>query len=400
VTFTLSGDIDGDGNVRHSGEGMLVLSGNDSSYSGGTYVSRGTLEVQSAKGLGATSEGLGSVTVEMDADLLVTVEDGYTEQRMVTTLAADENDIQGDVVISGTADTERMLHMDGNGYNALSTTLNQNGTLLLNGAAINGAAVKAESKLLTGSGKVVVSDASGAGASATFDSIIDYAGDFHVEGNNASIGVLAGAFSGGGSIHVSGKNASVNITGGISILDGESLNLSSAGNALSGGRLDSASVVTSGTVSIAAGAKLYVSKQDTAVYDYDLAKLKEDGSLEVSHFALMQAESVLSTAETVLPDVVYKEVGTESVKYDGRYDFNIAVNSQAAGAVQAAEAGPVHRGRRLAGQHRGHRLRAGAGGLLRRLAGARGHPDGADGLCGGHAAGHAVRQHHEAAGVN
>ncbi len=60
--------------------------------------------------------------------------------------------------------------------------------------------------------------------------------------------------------------------------------------------------------------------------------------------------------------------------------------------LQAAEAGPLHRRRCLPGQYRRHRLRAGAGRLLLRLPGACGHPDGSDGLCGGHASGRALRQ--------
>lgn len=89
VTFTLSGDIEGTGNVRHSGEGVLVLNG-DNKYIGGTYVSRGTVEVQSEDGLGATASGKGTVTIESDADLRVTVEAGYAGERMVTKLAADD----------------------------------------------------------------------------------------------------------------------------------------------------------------------------------------------------------------------------------------------------------------------------------------------------------------------
>ncbi|MBR4310510.1 MAG: autotransporter-associated beta strand repeat-containing protein, partial [Akkermansia sp.] len=229
VTFVLSGDITGSGNVRHSGEGVLVLSG-DNAYTGDTYVSRGTVEVQSATGLGATENGQGAVTIEHDADLRVTVEEGYTEDRMVTTLAADSNEILGDIFINGTSETERILRMAGNGYESLSTTLNENGTLLLNGEARDGVAVKAESAMLTGSGKVVVSDATASGASMVFDSMIDYTGDFRVEGDKASISVTSGTFI-DGSIYVAGQQASVSIGSDIFIADGESLHLTSTGDA-------------------------------------------------------------------------------------------------------------------------------------------------------------------------
>ena len=324
VTFTLSGDIDGSGNVRHSGEGVLVLNG-DNTYTGGTYASRGTVEVQSADGLGATARGVGTVTIESDADLRVTVEEGYTGKSLVTSLAADVNDIQGDVSIRGTADTERILHMDGNGYNALSTTLNDNGTLLLNGAAIDGTAVKAESARLTGSGKVVVSDASGSGASATFDSMIDYSGDFRVEGDNASISVKTGTYI-DGSIHVAGKHASVNTGSHIYITDANSLSLSSLGDATQN---TAAEVKTDGAVNIEAGAVFSVQNKETS-YAYDLTGLQNSVA-----FSLEEAVQSSILSDNLLEVRDYQAVGSVDVAYDGRFDAANAVNLQAVGAVQA-----------------------------------------------------------------
>lgn len=335
VRFTLSGDISGTGNVRHSGEGVLVLSG-DSSYSGGTYVSRGTVEVQSATGLGDTASGQGAVTIERDADLRVTVETGYTGERMETTLASEANDIQGDVTITGTADTERVLHMDGNGYKALSTTLNENGTLLVNGAATDGVAVTAESALLTGKGTVVVSDASASGASATFDSMIDYNGDFRVEGDKASIKVNTGTFI-EGSIHVAGQQATVSTGSDIYIVDGESLHLRSTGSASvppAGGDAapqqdTSAAVITGGALSVAAGAVLSVSNQSTK-YEYNLSNLQENAAVKLSNVAL-------SPAADMPADVAYNAVGIEEGVYKGFFDTSIALNQQAAGSVEAAD---------------------------------------------------------------
>ena len=322
VTFTLSGDISGSGNVRHSGEGKLVLSG-DSSYEGGTYVSRGTLEVQSAKGLGATASGKGSVTVEHDADLRVTVESDYKDARMVTTLAADTNDIQGDVYVQGTADTERILNMDGNGYNAVSTTLDANGTLLINGAAINGTAVKAESELLTGSGNVVVSDASASGTSASFDSMKDYTGDFRVEGDKTSIRVGAGSHE-EGSIYVAGQQSSVHIGGHVYIAAGESLHLRSTGAAGTDAGT-SALLASGGVVGVASGAVFSVSNAETE-FAYNLSELKDSSSVTLGDL-ISPAGDVSGKCHPVGADV-----GT----YTGRFDASIAVNKQAVGAVQAA----------------------------------------------------------------
>lgn len=326
VTFTLSGDISGSGNVRHSGEGVLVLNG-DNTYTGGTYASRGTVEVQSADGLGATKFGVGTVTIESDADLRVTVEEGYTGKSLVTSLAADVNDIQGDVSIRGTADTERILHMDGNGYNALSTTLNDNGTLLLNGAAIDGKAVTAESKLLTGRGRVVVSDASASGASVTFKSMIDYSGDFRVEGDKASIKVEAGTFI-DGSIHVEGRQASVSTGSDIFIAAGKSLHLHSTGDAAQD---TAASVKTDGSVSIVAGARLSVQAQDPKkTYEYNISNLQDSLSYDLSEAALTKIQS------DALPEIsAYHQVGSEVGTYTGQFDASTAANLRAAGAVQA-----------------------------------------------------------------
>lgn len=325
VTFTLSGDISGSGNVRHSGEGVLVLNG-DSSYEGGTYVSRGAVEVQSATGLGATAAGKdATVTVEHDADLRVTVEDGYKGNRMVTTLAADVNDIKGDVSITGTADTERVFHMDGNGYDSATTTLAQNGTLLLNGAAIDGKAVSAHTAQLNGNGAVVVSDASASGASVEIDSMIDYTGDFRVEGDKASIKVSTGTYI-DGSIHVAGKQASVSTGSDIYIADGESLSLRSTGNAAEG---TSAALVSGGTVSVEAGAVFSVRNQATE-YAYNLSNLEEAVSLKLANVAQMQAQEVASA------DVEYHQIGDVAGRCEGGYNAEIAINKQAVGTVQAA----------------------------------------------------------------
>ena len=336
VSLTLSGDIDGSGDVLHSGDGRLVLCG-DSSYTGGTHAIRGTIEVQSAKGLGATATGQGAVRIEAAADLRLTVEDGYAESsRMVTTLAADVNDIQGDVYISGTETTERVLHMDGNGYNAALTHLGANGTFVLNGEAIGGKAVSAHSKLLEGEGTVVVSDASGSGANIVFDSMIDYRGDFRVEGDKASITVEAGTFI-DGSVHVAGQQASLHVSGDITIADGEKLSLSSTGDASvspaegeSAGVGTSAAIITTGAVNVTAGAVFSVSKAET-VYEYDLSSLQKNVSVAV-------ADMVQGNAVAAVADLDHTAMGNPTVEYSGSFDQTLAMNKQAAAAVQTGTA--------------------------------------------------------------
>ncbi len=310
VTFTLSGDISGDGNLLHSGEGTLVLSG-DSSFTGGTHATRGVVEVQSATGLGA-----GVVNIESTADLHVTVEEGTTASRVATTLAAAGTTVQGDVVISGTESTERILNVATGGYDNSSTTLHDNGTLL-----VNGSAVSAQTDLLTGSGTVAVSDATGNGASATVGQMTDYTGDLHVEGNNASIVAENGNYS-GGSISVSGSGANVSTTGDVTIVSGESLSLTSKGNA---GTTDtSAAVRTTGAVNVTNGATLSVAAAETG-YEYNLQNLQASASLNGVSDLVSGAENQAYTAMGTSAEEVYK----------GFFNTSVAMNQKAAGSVDA-----------------------------------------------------------------
>lgn len=340
VTFTLSGNIhDGDGEpysgaggVLHSGAGTLVLSGDDSTYTGGTVITRGVVEVQSARGLGATAEGNSAVKLEKEAALHVTVEKGAAGPRLVTTLATVGDDIRGNVNITGSESIERILHMEGNGYNAASTTLDANGTFLLCGMPTGEKGVASHSNLLTGTGTVVVSDAMGSGTTATFDTITDYSGDFRVEGDKASIQVKYGTY-GGGSIAVSGQQASVQIGGNVSIEAGESLQLSSTGFVpAQKDEVDmgtGAVLVSHGMVNVAAGAELSASMAAT-VYDYNLSGLEEAASVTVKDVVLADYDGAINSYHKL-------ELGADvpDYNYNGRFDADIAINQQAVAGVMA-----------------------------------------------------------------
>ncbi len=56
VSFTLSGVLSGDGNLLHSGEGQLHISGANT-YEGGTTVTKGVTYVESSTALGTTAQG-------------------------------------------------------------------------------------------------------------------------------------------------------------------------------------------------------------------------------------------------------------------------------------------------------------------------------------------------------
>lgn len=328
VTFTLSGNIDGDGGVLHSGEGTLVLCG-DSSYTGGTVITRGVVDVQSAFGLGATAEGNSAVKLGKDADLHVTVEPGSGGGRLVTTLATVGDEILGDVSIAGSKYTERVLHMADNGYHAATTTLGEKGTFLLCGKPIDGQGISSHSSLLTGSGTVVVSDALGSGTTAAFDTIKDYTGNFRVEGHKSSIHVDNGSYS-EGSIHVAGQQASVHIGGHVYIAAGESLHLRSKGAAGTDAGT-SALLASGGVVGVASGAVFSVCNAKTE-FAYNLS--------ELNNLSELKAASSVTLGDLISPagDVSGENhpVGADVGTYTGRFDASIAVNKQAVGAVQAA----------------------------------------------------------------
>ncbi|MBQ9830024.1 MAG: autotransporter-associated beta strand repeat-containing protein [Akkermansia sp.] len=329
VTFTLSGNIDGDGGVLHSGEGTLVLCG-DSSYTGGTVITRGVVDVQSAFGLGATAEGMSAVKLGKDADLHVTVEPGSGGGRLVTTLATVEDEILGDVSIVGSKYTERVLHMADSGYNAATTTLGEKGTFLLCGEPIDGQGISSHSSLLTGSGTVVVSDALGSGTTAAFDTIRDYIGDFRVEGHKSSIHVDNGSYS-EGSIQVAGQQASVQIGGNVSIVAGESLQLRSMGKVPTQTEsvdMGTGSVLVSkGEVSVAADAVLSVRRGET-IYSYNLSDLEKTVSVTPTEIALPEYTGEISASD-------YHKLGEDIPDYTGRFDTDLAVNQQAVAGVKA-----------------------------------------------------------------
>ncbi|MBQ1961319.1 MAG: autotransporter-associated beta strand repeat-containing protein [Akkermansia sp.] len=310
--FTLSGNISGDGNLLHTASGTLVLSG-DSSYTGGTHATMGVLEVQSASGMGS-----GKVVMEKEADLHVTVEDGTAASRLTTTVKAADSHIDGDVIINGTADTERVLNMSTAGYNATSTKLNDTGVLL-----VNGAGVQADSALLSGTGTLAVSDATSSGATAQIGGLMDYSGDFVVEGSNASISVEQGNFN-GGSLSVSGQGAKVALESGyVHVAQGKNLDLSSEGSASTG----TAAIVQASSVTVDSGATLSVDNNATH-YQYNLEKLAADASLAPNPGELV----TFGSGQNVPLDSIE---GEEAYSY--HFDAERAMNAQSAAVVDATQ---------------------------------------------------------------
>lgn len=314
VNFTLSGDISGDGNLLHAGAGTLVLSG-DSTYTGGTHATTGVVEVQSSKGLGN-----GKVVVDATADLHATVEAGTTASRLTTAISATGSSIKGDVVINGTADTERVLSMNTAGYESASTTLNDTGTFL-----VNGAAVQANTKLLKGTGTLAVSDATGQGATAQADALMDFSGDFVVEGDNASIAAKQGNFN-GGSMSISGQNAKVTLAGTANIAYGERLDMRSTGQAAA--MNNTAATLEASAVSLASGATLSVSNERTS-YDYNLSGLQAAASTAVGEML----STVGAGANITIDDNGTHTSVAANGEYTYHFDADRALNGQAAGMI-------------------------------------------------------------------
>ena len=153
-----------------------------------------------------------------------------------------------------------------------------------------------------------------------------------MEGDNASIQVKTGTFT-GGSIEVEGRQASVQIGSNVSIEAGQELYLRSTGTvpASSGGHDVAASygtgaaLISGGSVSVAAGALLSVSKGETS-YDYDIKKLATEVTLTPENAILAGASKV----------GMYHAVGAVPVAYQGQFAPAVAINQQAAGAVNTS----------------------------------------------------------------
>ncbi len=272
-TLTLSGAItDGAeaGNLLHSGEGTLILSGaTESKYSGGTTITDGVVRVQKNTGLGATAAGKdANVLLSSNARLEImdvvattatTTEAAVAAQAVEVSLAAvaegtyDGNDLRGTVAIGSGAENAKTarLNMDGDGYYAARTELAANGVLVFRGADSSnwdgqfnstGTAPASTEDMagagtLAGSGTVVVSDAAGEGTSVYFQ-VTDamgagsngFSGDLVVEGDNTLLHVQGGAID-GGNFSISGNGARIDAQRStIAVREGKTVSLSSLGD--------------------------------------------------------------------------------------------------------------------------------------------------------------------------
>ncbi len=354
------------GNLLHSGEGTLTLSGANT-YSGGTTVTDGIVIVENNTGLGATASG-GSANLVTYAGSRVEFADGVT-----TTLAAVKkgtyagNDIRGTIAI-GTGATDAAtarLNMTGNGYYAERTELESNGYLVFSGTAASNwdglfntagnAPASTEDMagagILAGSGTVAVSNAAAHYTTDAADA--DYVegttvyfqvtgslhsgdtgftGDLVVEGDNSTLHIQGGQLS-GGNYDVSGNNARLDaMRSAITVGSGQHIHLTSQGDA--DAAANSTAVLAASSVVVEAGGSLFASC-DTTVYLYNAAQLAESTQLKLSA-ALRSYSSTQEnhySADMTDPDYMYA----------WHYDHRVAANIQTS-AVLETEGGLTLRG--------------------------------------------------------
>ncbi len=383
VRYVISGCLSGDGNVLHSGGGTTVLACSNT-YTLGTTVTRGVVEVQTGEGLGATALG-GDANLETRSGSLVwfnakapTAEE-QNAGKVVTTLAAyndgnhEGNLIYGDILISSSDSLARELHVTGSGYWAEKTTLDGwNSVLLFGGelATTEGNCNNDDPKhkhsyagLLTGNGSVVITDidtnAKEDGSVSDclhdlFTEMHDYTGSVIVEGHAAYMGcgtvtsssgsgreyrVKSGVTANSGILSVSGQGAHFSADGADIIVEsGSRMELVSTGNAAYpqvGGddRFDitTSATVTAGSVTINSGASLNVTRGDIN-YHYNLGEVEQGAILKPEDVV-----AVLNGYERHQADDSYSHVALDGASgYDYHYDQTIALNQIAAGAVEAA----------------------------------------------------------------
>lgn len=181
VAAESGGKLTGSTSLTKAGAGALSLAtAND--YTGDTEVLEGTLNVQHSTALGATAEGASALKMARYTNLNI-----CNGSKVV--LAAEGNDIQGEV----TVDAGASLEMKNSGYRANTSTVN--GTLVFTGQA---ASVSSSYNMtLSGTGGVVVND-----AVVKFSTQSGFTGSVSVQGSDAVLYTGSGAYRGAGTLTV------------------------------------------------------------------------------------------------------------------------------------------------------------------------------------------------------
>ena len=177
--------------ITKSGSGVLNMAmAND--YTGTTELQSGTIHVRHSAALGATAEGLASVSSAAGTSLRV----GNSSHLVL----AASNSLAGAMEVESGA----TLEMQGSGYAASASTVS--GTLAFTGAA----SATSNAGSLSGSGTVKVTDSQVRFESTTFT------GNLEVQGKDARLELASGRYTGAGHISLNGGTltfgASANLT--------------------------------------------------------------------------------------------------------------------------------------------------------------------------------------------
>lgn len=350
VDFTISGLLSGEGNLLHSGNGTLTLTGANT-YSGGTVVTRSHVYVEHDTALGATVSGDDSARVVTWKNSHLHFADGVH-----TTIAAPTaNSIEGSVYIGEKeidSPQATQVTMTGNGYWAENTYVeNWNSTLLFAGAGAGNTGADDEpgngddylghgAGVLSGHGTVAVSDAAQSGQlHDSFASMQDFNGSVVVEGAGSTLSITdsqsynynveSGLTESAGHVTVSGQYAHFSAAeADIAVKAGSSMNLTSSGfteyneqGFASPFGEHTAATVTANTIVIESGAELNVAyEHETGMYG-NLAEIEASTNLEPDKLIGYGLERGT-------------QVAMDNAKgYDYHYDSNVALNQTAAGAA-------------------------------------------------------------------
>lgn len=367
VTFTLSGALSGEGNLLHCGEGTLVLSGNGSSFSLGSSITKGRVHVRKSAGFGATAAG-GDANVEAFAGTKLQFDVTEAGDDTFNILAADQtpaagaegktcagNNLQGNVIIGSTDESGQVvtqmpasggkawLVMEGNGYWAPETQIAANGVLVFRGEGSRNIeegvsrAVGTDGPgagVLSGCGVVAVSDVDTTAEEAVtrtvahFATMQDYSGDIVAEGAQATfeVGEVKNKAYTGGSISISGEEAKVDLKSDthVTIAKGKTLSFTST-----------------------SGKGTYEDKEGAAILIAKSATIEEGGTLTASHsktdYHYTDLKGVQDAFSLSLPEVLgndeseaynHHAYGEAAANYEGHFDGAVAVNQTRVGDAQ------------------------------------------------------------------
>lgn len=373
VCYTISGTLSGEGNFLHSGEGTTVMAmSND--YTLGSTVTRGTVEVQTGEGLGATAKGghanlvtwsgshvwfntKAATEAEKEDGLVVTTLAAYCDGVDADGVPYEGNSVEGKITITSTYDLARMLHVTGNGYWAEETQLEGwNSTIVFCCEKATNTAGDAENEVLgkgagfiSGNGTIGVSDVDDNSVSLgktmgdAFAELRDFTGSVVVEGEGAVLNmatttsttgeghdyiVSSGVSATEGRVTVRGQGALFSAPDAdITVAAGSTMNLTSSAYSTYDRKSDSvtetlAATVVADTVTISDGAELNVTHGEF------------DWSFNLENMKTQTSATMTDVLEGYQLDRGTQQALDDAVGYNYHYDKDIALNMTAAGATE------------------------------------------------------------------